>query len=316
MKNELIGNTPLIKIYYKYKNNISHIYAKLEYYNLTGSIKDRVAYYMLLKAKEKGLLKENMPIIEATSGNTGISLSAIGSYLKHPVYIFMPDWVSKERIEIMKLYGANVKLISKEDGGFTKCIEEAKKLSKEINGYLTNQFSNINNSLAHFETTGKEILDKIKPDGFISGIGTGGTLIGVAKKLKEENINTKIFAIEPTNMSLIKTGKKGSHKIEGIGDEFIPDLVDLSMIDDIVLIDDDDAIEMSRKLAKNLGIGVGISSGANLLGAILMNERIKGEIVTVFPDDLKKYLTTDLTKEVLNENIISKEIELLKYEII
>lgn len=315
MKNNLIGNTPMIKINYKYKDKIKYVYAKLEYYNLSGSIKDRVAYYMICKAKEKGILTENMPLIEATSGNTGISLSALGSYFKHPVFIFMPDWVSEERIKIMQMYGANVTLISKEEGGFTRCIKEAKNLANKMNGFLTNQFSNMDNVLAHYETTGEEIVQKIKVDGFISGIGTGGTLVGTAKKLKEYN-DVSIYAIEPKNMSLIKMGTKGSHKIEGIGDEFIPDIIDLNLIDDIILIEDDEAIKMSQKLATSLGIGVGISSGANLLGAILMHEKIDGNIVTIFPDDLKKYITTDLSKPINNDKLLSSQIELLNYEIV
>lgn len=315
MKNNLIGNTPMIKIYYKYKDKIKYVYAKLEYYNLSGSIKDRVAYYMICKAKEKGILTENMPLIEATSGNTGISLSALGSYFKHPVFIFMPDWVSEERIKIMQMYGANVTLISKEEGGFTRCIKEAKNLANKMNGFLTNQFSNMDNVLAHYETTGEEIVQKIKVDGFISGIGTGGTLVGTAKKLKEYN-DVSIYAIEPKNMSLIKMGTKGSHKIEGIGDEFIPDIIDLNLIDNIILIEDDEAIKMSQKLATSLGIGVGISSGANLLGAILMHEKIDGNIVTIFPDDLKKYITTDLSKPINNDKLLSSQIELLNYEIV
>ena len=315
MKNNLIGNTPMIKIYYKYKDKIKYVYAKLEYYNLSGSIKDRVAYYMICKAKEKGILTEKMPLIEATSGNTGISLSALGSYFKHPVFIFMPDWVSEERIKIMQMYGANVTLISKEEGGFTRCIKEAKNLANKINGFLTNQFSNMDNVLAHYETTGEEIVQKIKVDGFISGIGTGGTLVGTAKKLKEYN-DVSIYAIEPKNMSLIKMGTKGSHKIEGIGDEFIPDIIDLNLIDNIILIEDDEAIKMSQKLATSLGIGVGISSGANLLGAILMHEKIDGNIVTIFPDDLKKYITTDLSKPINNDKLLSSQIELLNYEIV
>lgn len=315
MINNLIGNTPLIKIKYEYNGQIKNIYTKLEFYNLSGSIKDRVAYYMINKAKEKGILKENMPIIEATSGNTGIALSALAAYYKHPIYIFMPDWVSTERVKIMEMYGAHVILISKEQGGFKECIKKAKELSKEINGFYINQFSNNDNVLAHYETTGKEIVNKIKVDGFITGIGTGGTLVGISKKLKEIN-NAKIYAIEPKNMSLIKTGTLGTHKIEGIGDEFIPDIVDLNIIDDIILISDEDAIKMSQKLAQNLGIGVGISSGANMIGAILMHEKIPGNIVTVFPDDLKKYITTDLSKEIKENNLIADKITLLDFEIV
>ena len=178
-KNNLIGNTPLIKINFKYKNVKRFVYVKLEYFNLTGSIKDRVALYIIKEAKKKGDLIENQPIIEATSGNTGISFAAIGSYLKHHVYIYMPDWVSKERIDKMKLYGAKVYLVSKAEGGFRECINRADKLAKQINGYRPDQFNNYDNVLAHYNTTAEEILEKVTPIGVVSGIGTGGTLIGV-----------------------------------------------------------------------------------------------------------------------------------------
>lgn len=307
----LIGNTPLIKINYLNNGKENYVYVKLEYYNLTGSIKDRIIYYILDKAIEQGNLKDNMPIVEATSGNTGISISAIGAYLKHKVYIYMPDWVSEERLKLMKLYGADVTLISKENGGFIKCIEEAEKFAKNNNGFLTHQFDNLDNVEAHYNTTGKEITDKIKVDAFISGIGTGGTLIGVAKKLKEKNKNVKIYALEPSNMSLIKNNTKGEHKIEGIGDEFIPSLVNLDIIDDIILISDEEALEMTQKLSKELGIGVGISSGANMLAAIKLRELGYDNVVTIFPDDSKKYLSTDLTH---NESNKLKNIILLDYE--
>ena len=315
--NFLIGNTPLIKINYKYKGKENYIYTKLEYYNLTGSIKDRVIYYILDKAIKENRLKENMPLVEATSGNTGITLSAIGAYLNHPVYIFMPNWVSRERIDIMKMYGANVILISKEDGGFKKCIELANEFAKNNNGFLTDQFNNIDNIYAHYNTTGKEIIEKINVDAFVSGIGTGGTLMGVAKRLKEVNKNIKIYALEPSTMSLIKNNDIGEHKIEGIGDDFIPNIVDLSLIDDVILIEDMDAINMSKMLAKDLGIGVGISAGANMLAAILIKEKGFKKVLTVFPDDLKKYLSTDLNKEItIKDNFISKDIELINYEYI
>ena len=345
MKNDtLIGNTPMINITYKYKEKVNNVYVKLEMYNITGSIKDRVAYYIIKKAKERGILTENMPIIEATSGNTGISLSALGAYYKHPVYIFMPDWASKERIELMKLYGANITLISKEEGGFIKCVEEAKNLAKELNGFLANQFENEDNILAHYETTGKEILEQLEEkriDGFVSGVGTGGTLIGIGKRLKEQDNQIKVYALEPEKMPMLSNGKIiGQHKIEGIGDDFIPDIFkrNAGIIEkDILLINDDDAINMARKLAKELGLGVGISSGANLIGAVLVQEKLEenvegksegnakgsleenkeGNIVTVFADDNKKYLSTDLGKEIAKDaSFTSNQVELLDYEII
>ncbi|MBQ2946576.1 MAG: cysteine synthase family protein [Bacilli bacterium] len=306
----------MIKIRYRYKGIENYIYTKLEYYNLTGSIKDRIVYYILDKSMSAGKLKDDMVLVEATSGNTGISLSAIGTYLKHKVYIFMPDWVSKERVDLMKLYGANVVLVSKEEGGFEKCIQMAKDFSKNNNGFLLNQFDNIYNVTAHYQTTAKEIIDKIKVDSFISGIGTGGTLMGIGKRLKEE-YGSMIYAIEPDTMSIIKTGNITGHKIEGIGDDFIPHIVDLNLIKEVLLVNDLDAINMSKKLSKELGIGVGISSGANMIGSILLKEMGYSNVLTIFPDDNKKYLSTDLTKDIiLKQNNVSSYVELLGYEVV
>lgn len=317
-KNDVIGNTPMIKINYKYKGKVNNVFAKLEYFNLTGSIKDRVAFYIIKKAKERGKLTEGMPIIEATSGNTGISISALGTYYKHPVYIFMPDWASVERVNLMKSYGAKVILISKEEGGFIKCVSEAKKMAKEMNGFLANQFANKDNYLAHYETTGEEIINQMteKIGGFVSGVGTGGTLMGIGERIKKDFPNMYITAIEPDKMLMI-SGKEiqGQHKIEGIGDDFIPDLLDKEKLDKIILINDDDAINMSKKLAKELGLGVGISSGANLLGSILLSDEIENSVITVFADDSKKYLSTDLFRDIeLDEEFVSNQIELLNYE--
>lgn len=318
-KGNVIGNTPMIKINYEYKGKRRYVYTKLEYYNLTGSIKDRAVYYIIENAIKRGELKENMPIIEATSGNTGISLSAIGALYNHPVYIFMPDWASKERVSIMKAYGATVKLISKEEGGFLKCIEEARKLAEEKNGFLANQFSNKDNMLAHYETTAPEIIEQSREElyGFVSGVGTGGTLMGTGMKLKEKYKDLKIVAIEPDKMPIISQGRKiTQHKIEGIGDDFVPELLDKSKIDDVILVDDDDAINMSRRLAKELGLGVGISSGANFIGTILLEAKIQKPVVTIFVDDNKKYVSTDLCKETKKkEGYISSDIKLIDYEI-
>ena len=239
--NNLIGNTPMIKLDYEFEGTKRNVYIKLEYYNLTGSIKDRVAYYIISNAKEKGILKDSMPIIEATSGNTGIALAALGKYYRHPVIIYMPDWASKERVNLMKSYGAEVKLISKEEGGFIRCVKEAKNKAKEIDGFLANQFANKDNFLAHYETTANEIINQIPevPNAFISGVGTGGTLMGTGKRLKEEFENLQIVALEPDKMPIISTGKIiCNHKIEGIGDDFIPDLVEKDLIDYIILVND------------------------------------------------------------------------------
>ncbi len=303
----------MVKIKYKYHEKEGNVYAKLEYYNYTGSIKDRLAYYIILKSKEIGLLKDKMPIIEATSGNTGISFSALGALYKHPVYIFMPNWVSDERKKIMELYGAKVFLVSKEEGGFKEAIRRADLLAKEIKGFRPNQFSNKLNIMVHYQETATEILNQVKEfDAFVSGIGTGGTLMGIAKRLKEENKNIKIIAMEPEKMPLLSRGKIiENHKIEGIGDDFIPDLIDKNLIDDVITVKDDDAINMARLLAKKLGLGVGISSGANFLACVLSE---KDKVVTIFADDLKKYLSTDLAKENNDKSLISNNIDLISIE--
>ena len=319
-KNILIGNTPLVKINYKSQGKQKRIYAKLEYFNLTGSIKDRVAYYILENAKKCGELKEKMPIVEATSGNTGISLAALGAYYNHPVYIFMPDWVSKERLELMKSFGANIILISKEGGGFIRCVEEAKKMAEEKGGFLSNQFANKDNFQAHYETTGREIIEQAPEElgGFVSGVGTGGTLMGIGTRLKEKFKDLKTVAVEPDKMPIISQGKKiDQHKIEGIGDDFVPDLIDKDKIDKIILVNDEDSINMSRIFAKKLGLGVGISSGADFIGSVLLNEELENPVVTVFADDNKKYLSTELSKELdNNKNFISNQIKLINYEVV
>lgn len=309
----LIGNTPIIEIKVKYQEKIVNVYAKLEYYNYTGSIKDRLAYYIIQESYKDGSLKKGQPIIEATSGNTGISFASLGAYFGHEVHIFMPDWASQERVAIMKLYGAKVYLVSKEDGGFKEAIKRADELAKEINGFRPNQFDNIKNIEAHYNTTGLEIINSIpKIDSFVSGIGTGGTLIGIGKRIKEANKNAKVIALEPLQMPIMSQNiTTGNHRIEGIGDDFIPSIVDKSLIDEVITIDDEDAINMSRILAKNFGLGVGISSGANLLASIL-TAKDNDNVVTVFADDFKKYLTTDLIKEINNNsNLISNQIEIL-----
>ena len=309
----LIGNTPMIKIKVKYNKKIINVYAKLEYYNYTGSIKDRLAYYIINESYKENVLKKGMPIIEATSGNTGISFAALGAYYKHPVHIFMPDWVSQERINIMKLYGAHVHLVSKVEGGFKEAIKRADDLARKTNGFRPDQFSNIKNIEAHYYTTGLEIINKIKKINlYVSGIGTGGTLIGIAKRIKEINNDAKIVALEPLQLPIMSKGiTTGSHKIEGIGDDFIPSIVDKELINDIITVDDEDAINMSRIFARNFGLGVGISSGANLIGAVV-SAKNNDNVVTIFADDFKKYLSTDLTKNInLDHNLISNNIEIL-----
>ena len=313
---KLIGNTPMIKIRLEYDKKIINVYAKLEFYNYTGSIKDRLANYIIRNSYLNGTLKNKMPIVEATSGNTGIAFAALGAYYGHPVHIFMPDWVSEERINIMRLYGARVYLISREDGGFQEAIRQADLLAESINGFRPDQFSNELNVKTHYDTTGKEIVEKIPNiDAFISGIGTGGTLMGISTKIKEFHKDVEIIAMEPKQLPILSTGSvDGSHKIEGVGDDFLPPPVDKSIIDKMITIDDEDAINMSRILARKFGLGVGISSGANLIASALSK---KENVVTIFADDLKKYLSTDLTNDINADNtLISNNINILSIEYI
>ena len=314
---KLIGNTPMIKINYEYENRKGSIYTKLEYYNYSGSIKDRIASHIIQKERENGNLKEGQSIVEVTSGNTGISFSAIGALYGHEVHIFMPDWVSLERRKLIEMYGAHVHLVSKEEGGFKRALELAEEFSLENGAYRPLQFDNVLNVEAQYKT-GQEIIDKI-PDvnAFVSGIGTGGTLMGIGKRLKDNNPDSKIFALEPSTLSILKMGmEEGSHMIEGIGDDFIPGIVEEELIDDIVLIHDCDAINMSKIIAKEFGLGIGISSGANFLASVLMDcDELK--IATVFPDDNKKYITTKLSEKIDDdEDLISNKIKLIDFEVI
>jgi len=320
----IIGSTPLLEIIFKYLGEERTVYVKAENYNMTGSIKDRMALHILRKAYEENKLKPKGRIIEATSGNTGIAFSAIGRLLGHKVTIFMPDWMSQERINLIKSFGADIVLVSKEQGGFLGSISSAEEMAKkEENTFLPRQFSNVYNCEAHYLTTGEEIWSQLEvlnlvPDAIVAGVGTGGTIMGIGKCLKRKNPNIKIFPLEPSNSPTMSTGfKVGQHRIQGISDEFIPPIVKLKELDQIIDVDDGDAILMAQKLAANLGLGVGISSGANFIGAIKAQEILgaKSNVVTVFPDDNKKYLSTDLMKtETVKHGFISSGVELLSFK--
>lgn len=315
---KLVGNTPMIKIDYEYEGKKGSIYTKLEYYNYSGSIKDRIALHIIQKEREEGNLREGQKIVEVTSGNTGISFSAIGALYGHEVHIFMPDWVSLERKKLIEMYGAQVHLISKEEGGFKKALQLAEKYAQETGAYRPLQFENKLNVEAQYNTTAKEILEEVPDiDAFVSGIGTGGTLMGVGKRLKENNPKSKVFALEPSTLSILKMGmEEGSHMIEGIGDDFIPGIVEKDLIDDIVLIDDLDAINMAKIIAKKFGLGIGISSGANFLASVLKDDK-NLKIATVFPDDNKKYITTKLSEKIdENPELTSNKIKLLDFRVI
>jgi len=314
----------MIEILYRYRNVTGKVYVKCEHYNLTGSIKDRMALYILQQAYRSGKIKSSDIIVEATSGNTGISFSAIGKALGHEVRIIMPDWLSRERINIIESLGASVILMSKEKGGFLGSIALSEQMSSaDPSVFLPRQFENTFNAEAHEKTTAKEIWMQlqaidINPDAFVAGVGTGGTIMGVGKYLRSRDPGIKIHPLEPEESPTLSTGyKTGSHRIQGISDEFIPAIVKLDEMDPVIKVSDGDSILMAQKLAKTLGLAVGISSGANLIGAIRLQQRSQRplNVVTVFSDSNKKYLSTDLMKvEPVKPGYLSPDIELLDYD--
>ena len=287
---DMIGNTPMIKL-----NNIgnSNIYVKLEKYNLAGSIKDRAVYYMVENLEKNGLLKKGDVLVEATSGNTGIALSMIGSLKGYKVIIVMQETMSVERRTLMKAYGAKLILT---DGslGMKGSIEKMNKLLSENSNYISlKQFDNEYNPLAHYETTGVEIYNQVKDiDIFVCGVGTGGTISGVGKYLKEQNPNIKVVAVEPEGSPVISKNKKGSHKIQGIGAGFIPKNYNENVVDEVMTITDEESYKGVRIMAQKEGILVGISSGANIYAAFKLCEMYPDKkIVTVAPDGIDKYMS-------------------------
>ncbi|MBC8319034.1 MAG: cysteine synthase family protein [Desulfobulbaceae bacterium] len=321
----LIGDTPLLAIDLVFNGKKATVYAKAEYLSMTGSIKDRMAYSIMQQAFRRGCLKPDSHIVEVTSGNTGISFAAIGHALGHQVTIYMPDWVSRERFKLLKSFGAEVILFGKGDGGFQANINRAEELAKSFEtSFLPAQFSNKDNTAAHYNTTGPEIWYQLRshsvwPDAFIAGVGTGGTVMGVGRFLKEKNPSIKIYPLEPANAPFLHTDHKdhSSHRIEGISDGLLPPILDMNALDAVVSVQDGDAILMAQKLAVQIGLGVGISSGANFLGALKVQKNMGRDavVVTVFPDDNKKYLSTDLFKEEsVKKGFLSPDIKLLGVE--
>ena len=287
---DMIGNTPMIKL-----NNIgnSNLYVKLEKYNPAGSIKDRAVYYMVENLEKNGILKKGDVLVEATSGNTGIALSMIGSLKGYKVIIVMPETMSVERRTLMKAYGAKLILT---DGslGMKGSIEMMNKLLSENTNYISlKQFENEYNPLEHYETTGVEIYNQVKDiDIFVCGVGTGGTISGVGKYLKEQNPNIKVVAVEPEGSPVISKNKKGSHKIQGIGAGFIPKNYNENVVDEVMTITDEESYEGVRIMAQKEGILVGISSGANVYAALKLCEMYPDKkIVTVAPDGIDKYMS-------------------------
>jgi cysteine synthase A len=301
-----VGNTPMLEVHFRFRGQPGRIYVKCEHYNLTGSLKDRMALYILQKAYESGSIQPGATIVEATSGNTGIAFAAIGRALGHPVHIIMPDWLSAERVDIIRSLGAKITLVSKAQGGFLGSIKLAEELAAaDKSVFLTRQFENCFNAEAHARTTGPEILEQLAgigcvPDAFVAGVGTGGTVMGTGSYLKQQVPRVKIHPLEPAESPTLTTGYKvGSHRIQGISDEFIPAIVRLNELDEVLQANDGDAILVAQKLATELGLAVGISSGANVIGAIRQTVALgpKATVVTLLCDSNKKYLSTDLLRE-------------------
>ena len=297
---DLIGNTPVVKIDFE-DENIADVYVKLEKFNLSGSVKDRAALGMIEAAEKEGLLKEGSVIIEPTSGNTGIALALIGRLKGYKVIIVMPDTMSIERRATLKAYGAEL-ILTDGTKGMGEAIAIAEKLAAENpNYFLPQQFNNKANPEKHYETTGKELLDDFKViDAFVAGVGTGGTIVGVAKRLKERSKDTKVVGVEPSTSAVLSGEKPGKHSIQGIGTGFIPKNYDASVVDEIVKISSEEAVEYAKKASHDFGLFVGISSGASIAAAYQVAKKLgKGKIVvTLAPDGGEKYLSVEafLTK--------------------
>ena len=301
---DLVGQTPLVRL-----NNLikkegleADVLAKLEYFNPAGSVKDRIAKEMILDAMEKGLINENTTLIEPTSGNTGIGLSAVATSLNLKIIITMPETMSVERRNLMKAYGAELVLTPGSEG-MKGAIAKAKELASQIeNSFIPGQFENPANPQAHYKTTGPEIYSQTegKVDIFVAGVGTGGTISGIGKYLKEQNPNVKVVAVEPASSPVLSTGKGGAHKIQGIGAGFVPDTLDTKIYDEIITVENEDAFASGKEVAKTEGILIGISSGAAIQATkeLAKRDENKGKtIVVLLPDGGDRYLSTPLIQD-------------------
>ncbi len=301
---DLVGQTPLVRVNNLIKKDElkADVLAKLEYFNPAGSVKDRIAKEMILDALEKGLINENTTLIEPTSGNTGIGLSAVATALNLKIIITMPETMSVERRNLMKAYGAELVLTPGSEG-MKGAIAKAKELSSQIeNSFIPGQFENPANPTAHYKTTGPEIYEQTegKVDIFVAGVGTGGTISGIGKYLKEKNPEVKVVAVEPASSPVLSTGKGGAHKIQGIGAGFVPETLDTKIYDEIITVENEDAFATGKEMAKTEGILVGISSGAALYAAkeLAKREENAGKtIVVLLPDGGDRYLSTPLIQD-------------------
>ncbi|AUM86366.1 cysteine synthase A [Clostridium botulinum] len=294
---DLIGNTPMFKLNNMREENMADVYVKLEKFNPGGSIKDRAALGMIEEAEKMGKIKPGDIIVEPTSGNTGIGLAMVGRLKGYKVIIVMPDSMSIERRNMIKAYGAEL-VLTEGNKGMTGAIEKAEELARDKKGYfIPQQFLNRANSKKHYETTAVEILKDVDDlDAFVASVGTGGTIAGIGRRLKEFNKNIKVVAVEPYNSPVISGGKAAPHKIQGIGAGFIPDVYEKDVVDDVMTITDEESYEYARRFGAEEGILVGISSGANIAAAIKIAKKLgKGKkVVTVAPDGGEKYISTGL----------------------
>ena len=300
---DLIGSTPLLRLYGPEENtNSATIYGKMECFNPAGSVKDRVAFAMIENAEKRGLLQKGAVIIEPTSGNTGIGLAAIAAAKGYRAILTMPETMSVERRNILKAYGAEI-VLTEGSKGMKGAIAKAEELAKEIEGsFIPGQFDNPANPKVHYETTGPEIWRDTdgKVDAFVAGVGTGGTVTGTGKYLKEQNPAIKVVAVEPASSPVLSEGKAGAHKIQGIGAGFVPKVLDTAVYDEIITVENDDAFATSKELTKNEGILTGISSGAALYAALELAKRPEFEgktIVALLPDSGDRYYSTPLFTE-------------------
>lgn len=301
---DLVGNTPLVRVNNLIKKDElkADVLAKLECFNPAGSVKDRIAKEMIQDALEKGLINENTTLIEPTSGNTGIGLSAVATALNLKIIITMPETMSVERRNLMKAYGAELVLTPGSEG-MKGAIAKAKELASQIeNSFIPGQFENPANPTAHYKTTGPEIYEQTegKVDIFVAGVGTGGTISGIGKYLKEKNPEVKVVAVEPASSPVLSTGKGGAHKIQGIGAGFVPETLDTKIYDEIITVENEDAFATGKEMAKTEGILVGISSGAALYAAkeLAKREENAGKtIVVLLPDGGDRYLSTPLIQD-------------------
>lgn len=295
---EIIGNTPLVKI--NKLTQSKNLYAKVEYFNPAGSVKDRVALAMIENAQQCGLINKDTVIIEPTSGNTGIGLAFICAIKGYKLILTMPETMSIERRKLLKAYGAEL-VLTQGEKGMKGAIEKAEELHSQIkNSYIPQQFKNSANPKKHYDTTGREIFDDLngKIDIFVAGVGTGGTVSGVGKYLKEKNSNVKIVAVEPFSSPVLSGGNPGSHKIQGIGAGFVPDTFNREVVDEIYTVKNEDAIETARLSAKTEGLLIGISSGASLFAAInIANKYPDKTVVALLPDTGERYLSSVLFEQ-------------------